>query len=324
MVAPRAGDPRGGGGELGRPDRLCLPRLGGRLLDRDRHRRRCFRSKCRSAAATSAPSSSAPSSTGSSPPRRPRVGSRWRAELAEALEVFRRVNYERIYLRPASVAQGNAVVEVLRALVEHFADRPNAIPAVRESGVPAGSEAARPDRGHICGGDDRPLRDGDGRIRARMGCRQAAAWRGGLAQEVIRISGIGRKYPGSVGRPTGAASADGELASVDPGGTERVELFGKLAKALVRPRRRGRRYRREHRRLRLGGPLARAGASPEAERRGSWPVPRRHRRRTTRNAWPSSPVNHDMFSMTPRTGSFSVRAASAERWATLAPRAGGW
>jgi dGTPase len=64
------------------------------------------------------------------------------AELADALAAFRRVNYERIYLRPASVAQGNAVVAVLRALVEYFADRPNAIPAARESGVPAGSEAA--------------------------------------------------------------------------------------------------------------------------------------------------------------------------------------
>jgi dGTPase len=63
-------------------------------------------------------------------------------ELADALAAFRRVDYEKIYLRPASVAQGNAVVAVLRALVEYFADRPNAIPAVRESGVAAGSEAA--------------------------------------------------------------------------------------------------------------------------------------------------------------------------------------
>jgi dGTPase len=64
------------------------------------------------------------------------------ADLADALAAFRRVNYESIYLRPASVAQGTAVVAVLRALVEYFSDRPNAIPAVRESGVPAGSEAA--------------------------------------------------------------------------------------------------------------------------------------------------------------------------------------
>jgi dGTPase len=65
------------------------------------------------------------------------------AELADALSAFRRVDYESIYLRPASVAQGAAVVAVLRGLVEYFADRPNAIPAARQSGVAAGSEEAR-------------------------------------------------------------------------------------------------------------------------------------------------------------------------------------
>jgi dGTPase len=44
---------------------------------------------------------------------------------AEALSAFRACNYERIYLRQASVRQGEAVVQVLRALVEHFADRPH-------------------------------------------------------------------------------------------------------------------------------------------------------------------------------------------------------
>ena len=106
-------------------------------------------------------------------------------ELAEALEAFRRVDYERIYLRPASVAQGIAVVEVLRALVEHFADRPNAIPGVRESGVVAGSEAARTNRRRLCGGDDGSVRHGDGRVRARMGCRPTAARCGGLAEAMI-------------------------------------------------------------------------------------------------------------------------------------------
>lgn len=46
-------------------------------------------------------------------------------DAAEALGEFRRFNYEHIYLRPASVAQGDAVVAMLRALVEHYADRPN-------------------------------------------------------------------------------------------------------------------------------------------------------------------------------------------------------
>jgi dGTPase len=64
------------------------------------------------------------------------------ATLAEALASFRRVDYESIYLRPASVAQGTAVVAVLRALVEHFADRPNSIPSVARTAIAAGSEEA--------------------------------------------------------------------------------------------------------------------------------------------------------------------------------------
>jgi len=48
-------------------------------------------------------------------------------DAAEALSAFRACNYERIYLREASVRQGEAVVRVLRALVEHFADRPHLI-----------------------------------------------------------------------------------------------------------------------------------------------------------------------------------------------------
>lgn len=55
-------------------------------------------------------------------------------EHADALAVFRRCNYERIYLRPASVAQGDAVIALLRALVAQFADHPNRIPDVRDGG----------------------------------------------------------------------------------------------------------------------------------------------------------------------------------------------
>ena len=55
-------------------------------------------------------------------------------EMADALAAFRACNYERIYLRPSSVAQGEAVVGVLRALVEHYADRPNLIPDAANSG----------------------------------------------------------------------------------------------------------------------------------------------------------------------------------------------
>ncbi len=64
-------------------------------------------------------------------------------EEAEALAAFRASNYDHIYLRPSSVAQGRSVVAVLRALVEYFGDRPNLIPV---GGGPAldlvGGEAA--------------------------------------------------------------------------------------------------------------------------------------------------------------------------------------
>jgi dGTPase len=66
-------------------------------------------------------------------------------EEAEALAAFRACNYERIYLRQASVRQGEAVVRVLRALVEHFADRPHLITETSGTApgdVLAGSEQA--------------------------------------------------------------------------------------------------------------------------------------------------------------------------------------
>jgi len=59
------------------------------------------------------------------------------ADHAEALAEFRAFNYERIYLREASVRQGDAVIDVLRALVEHFAASPGEIP---ESGGAGGGE----------------------------------------------------------------------------------------------------------------------------------------------------------------------------------------
>ncbi len=78
-------------------------------------------------------------------------------ERAEALAAFRAANYELIYLRPASVDQGQAVVGVLRALVEHYADRPNAIPAVREAGGlrPGGDQAVRAAVTYVAGMTDR-------------------------------------------------------------------------------------------------------------------------------------------------------------------------
>jgi dGTPase len=49
-------------------------------------------------------------------------------EPAAALAALRAFNYERIYTRPESVAQGAAVVAVLRALVSWYADDPARVP----------------------------------------------------------------------------------------------------------------------------------------------------------------------------------------------------
>jgi dGTPase len=66
------------------------------------------------------------------------------APVAEALAEFRRFNYERIYLRPASRAQADAVIGMLRALVEHYADRPHLLSEAR-SDMPGDLVAGSPD-----------------------------------------------------------------------------------------------------------------------------------------------------------------------------------
>ncbi len=83
--------------------------------------------------------------------------------IAEALTEFRRFNYERIYLRPASKKQADAVVSLLRALVEHYADRPHAIPpqtvaaALGEPALadPASAAALRAAVAYVAGMTDR-------------------------------------------------------------------------------------------------------------------------------------------------------------------------
>ena len=84
---------------------------------------------------------------------------------AEALAQFRRFNYEHVYLRPASRAQAQSVIDVLRALVEHYADRPNLLPDASAS-PPAGAgseEAIRAAVAYVAGMTD------------RFACRQAVA-----------------------------------------------------------------------------------------------------------------------------------------------------
>ena len=78
------------------------------------------------------------------------------APVAEALAVFRRFNYEQVYLRPASVVQAQAVIAVLRALVEHYADRPNSLPTHRADGIGAGTpQALAAAVGYVAGMTDR-------------------------------------------------------------------------------------------------------------------------------------------------------------------------
>jgi dGTPase len=56
--------------------------------------------------------------------------------VADALAALRRFNYDHIYLRPASVAQSDAVIRVLRALVEYYAEHP------LETGLVPGTDGA--------------------------------------------------------------------------------------------------------------------------------------------------------------------------------------
>jgi dGTPase len=84
-------------------------------------------------------------------------------DYADALAAFRAFNYERIYLRPESVAQGEDVIRLLRALVEYYAARPDLLP----------------------GGAGEPDANSDGALRAavtyvagmtdRFACRMAVA-----------------------------------------------------------------------------------------------------------------------------------------------------
>jgi len=76
--------------------------------------------------------------------------------VAEALAAFRQFNYDHVYLRPASRAQGEAVVALLQALVERYADRPNLLPDERSMGLDAGSaDAVRAAVTYVAGMTDR-------------------------------------------------------------------------------------------------------------------------------------------------------------------------
>lgn len=75
------------------------------------------------------------------------------ADTAVALATLRRFNYERIYTRPESVAQSDAVIEVLHGLVEHYTGRPALMPD--EYQVLAESDAVRAAVTYVGGMTDR-------------------------------------------------------------------------------------------------------------------------------------------------------------------------
>lgn len=64
------------------------------------------------------------------------------SDTAAALAGLRAFNYERIYTRPDSVGQARAVVRILQALTEHFAERPRELPG-DVSADPGAPEAVR-------------------------------------------------------------------------------------------------------------------------------------------------------------------------------------
>ena len=75
-----------------------------------------------------------------------------RRDEADALDAFRAFNFERIYLRPAAVAQAERVIELLRALTEWFVARPD---AMDEPASPGSDEAVAAAVRHVSGMTDR-------------------------------------------------------------------------------------------------------------------------------------------------------------------------
>jgi dGTPase len=73
---------------------------------------------------------------------------------ASALAALRAFNYERIYVRPESLAQSRAVVEVLQALVDYYAERPAAV-AEPVHAAPGSSDALWAAVTYVAGMTDR-------------------------------------------------------------------------------------------------------------------------------------------------------------------------
>lgn len=74
---------------------------------------------------------------------------------AEALADLRTFNYDRVYKRPESVAQANAVIAVLRALVDHFVEHPELLGAGQGSADEGGETAVTTAVTYVAGMTDR-------------------------------------------------------------------------------------------------------------------------------------------------------------------------
>ena len=109
-------------------------------------------------------------------------------DMAEALAHLRAFDYEHIYLRPASEAQAAAVIEVMRALVEHFADRPHLLADGDDDDAGPGGGARRPagdgaDGSAVDAGRGSAVEAGSGSAMAAGGdeaVRRAVAYVGGM------------------------------------------------------------------------------------------------------------------------------------------------
>jgi dGTPase len=92
-------------------------------------------------------------------------------EAAAALAAFRKFNYDNVYLRPASQAQARSVIDLLQALVEHYAAHPDLLPD------PSASDASGPDAMHAAVAYVGGMTD-------RFACRQAVTL---LGWEIDRL-----------------------------------------------------------------------------------------------------------------------------------------
>jgi dGTPase len=83
-------------------------------------------------------------------------------DTAEALAIFRQFNYERIYHREESRAQAQSVIDMLRALVDHYIQHPQLLPSFADTPCDPQSATATHEAVAYVGG-----------MTDRFACRQA-------------------------------------------------------------------------------------------------------------------------------------------------------